>query len=152
MRVRESVCSALPPWIRRSFDIIRAVVLGAGAIGSVAATLRAKSPKIERLVVADRSLEAAKALAAKLPDGRAETVRIDASKVDPMVAAFKGFDVVLNLVLPRFNLRIMEACLKARVHYVDAATDLALAREKPGETVQAPPESVQLEYDASFRR
>lgn len=117
----------------------------------MAATLLAKSPKMERLVVADRSLETAKALAAKLPDGRAEADRIDASKVEPMVEAFKGFDVVLNLVLPRFNLRIMEACLKARVHYVDAATDLALAREKPGETVQAPPEAVQLEYDASFR-
>ena len=101
-------------------------------------------------MVADRSLEAAKVLTAKLPDGRAEADRIDASKVDPMAEAFKGFDVVLNLVLPRFNLRIMEACLKARVHYIDAATDLALATEKAGETVHAPPESVQLAYDASF--
>ncbi len=102
-------------------------------------------------MVADRSLDAAKVLAAKLPDGRAEADRIDASKVDPMAEAFKGFDVVLNLVLPRFNLRIMEACLKARVHYIDAATDLALAKEKAGETVQTPPESVQLAYGASFQ-
>ena len=141
----------LPPGVIWRPDTIRVIVLGAGAIGSVAAAILAKSPKLERLLLADRSLEAAKALAANLPTGRAEADRIDASNVDTMVEAFRGFDVVLNLVLPRFNLRIMEACLKARVHYVDAATDLALAKEKPGEIVEAPPESVQLEYDSRFR-
>ena len=96
-------------------------------------------------------MEAAKALATTLHEGPVEPDRIDASKVDLMADAFHGFDVVLNLVLPRFNLRIMEACLKARVHYVDAATDLAIAKEKAGEVVKAPPESVQLEKDAAFR-
>ncbi|MCI4371838.1 MAG: saccharopine dehydrogenase NADP-binding domain-containing protein [Thermoplasmata archaeon] len=127
------------------------MVLGAGAIGSVAGTLLAKSPKVDRLVIADRSLEAAKALASKLPDGRAEPDRVDASKVDAMADAFKGIDLVLNLVLPRFNLKIMDACLKAGAHYLDAATDLALAKEKPGEEVSAPPESLQLAYDSAFR-
>jgi len=45
----------------------------------------------------------------------------------------------------------MDACLKAGVHYIDAATDLALGKEKPGEPVVQPPESIQLEYDAAFR-
>lgn len=106
---------------------------------------------MERLVVVDRSLEIAKALTTSLPDGRAEPDRIDASKVDAMVEAFKGIDVVLNLVLPRFNLRIMDACLKAGTHYIDAATDLAISKEKPREKAAAPPESVQLEYDGAFR-
>ncbi|HYM39245.1 MAG TPA: saccharopine dehydrogenase NADP-binding domain-containing protein [Thermoplasmata archaeon] len=127
------------------------MVLGAGAIGSVTATLLAKSPKVERLIIADRSLEAAKALAARLPASVAIADRIDASKVDTMAEAFKGNDMVLNLVLPRFNLKIMDACLKAGVHYMDAATDLALAKEKPGEIVPAPPEALQLAYDDAFR-
>jgi saccharopine dehydrogenase (NAD+, L-lysine-forming) len=126
-------------------------VLGAGAIGSVVATLLAKSSKVDRLVVADRSLEVAKSLVSTLPDGRAEPDRVDASKVDAMMEAFKGIDLVVNLVLPRFNLKIMDACLKAGANYVDAATDLALAKERPGEPVKAPPESVQLAYDSSFR-
>jgi saccharopine dehydrogenase (NAD+, L-lysine forming) len=106
---------------------------------------------VERLVVADRSLEAAKTLVDKFPPGRAEADRIDASKVESMVDAFKGIDVVLNLVLPRFNLKIMDACVKAGAHYLDAATDLALAKEKPGEAVTTPPESLQLEWDSAFR-
>lgn len=131
---------------------MKVVVLGAGAIGSVSATLLSKSAAVERLVIADRSLEAAKSLAEKLDRGRVEAVRVDASKVDSMVEAFKGFDLVLNLVLPRFNLKIMDACLKAGVHYMDAATDLALAKEKPGEIVKAPPEALQLAYDAAFQK
>ncbi len=131
---------------------MKVVVLGAGAIGSVSATLLSKSPAVERLVIADRSLEAAKTLAEKLDRGKVAADRVDASKVDAMVEAFKGFDVVLNLVLPRFNLRIMDACLKAGVHYVDAATDLALAKEKPGDLVKSPPESLQLAYDDAFQQ
>lgn len=127
-------------------------MLGAGAIGSVAGTLLAKSRIVERLVIGDRSLEAAKTLAAKLGPDRAEADRIDASKIDSMAEAFKGFDLVINLVLPRFNLKIMDACIKAGAHYMDAATDLALAKEKPGDIVKAPPESLQLEYDEAFRK
>ncbi len=130
---------------------MKAVVLGAGAIGSVVATLLAKQPDVERLVIADRSLEAARALAEKLDRGRAEPDRVDAGKVESMVGAFKGFDVVVNVVLPRFNLKIMDACLEARVNYMDAATDLALAKEKPGEVVKEPPEALQLAYDEKFR-
>ncbi len=131
---------------------MKVMVLGAGAIGSVSATLLSKSPVVERLVIADRILEAAKGLAEKLDQGKVAADRVDASKVDSMVEAFKGFDLVLNLVLPRFNLKIMDACLKAGVHYMDAATDLALAKEKPGELVKAPPEALQLAYDDAFRK
>lgn len=45
----------------------------------------------------------------------------------------------------------MEACLRAHLHYMDAATDLALATEKPGDPVAAPPEDHQLAYDGAFR-
>ena len=130
---------------------MKVVLLGAGAIGSVVGTLLAKRKEIERLVIADRNLEAAKALAANMDRGRVEAVRIDASQVDGMAVAFKGLDLVINVVLPRFNLKIMDACLKARVHYMDAATDLALAKEKPGDPVKAPPESLQLAYEARFK-
>ncbi len=44
------------------------------------------------MVIADRSLEASRTLAAALPDGRAESDRIDASKVESMVDAFKDDD------------------------------------------------------------
>src|SRR3972149_2648177 len=111
---------------------MKAVLLGAGAIGSVIASLLGRREEVEHVLVADRSLDAAKALATTHDGGRLEAARIDASDVDGMAKAFRGYDLVLNVVLPRFNLKIMDACLKAGVHYMDAATDLALARGKPG--------------------
>ncbi len=76
---------------------------------------------------------------------------MDAKDVEGLAEAIKGYDLVINLVLPRFNLKIMEACLHAKVHYMDAATDLALAKERPGEVVKSPPEVYQLAYDGKFR-
>ena len=102
-------------------------------------------------MIGDRSIAAARALADKLKSANAEPMKIDASKVNDMADAFKGVDLVMNLVLPRFNLQIMEACLAAHVHYMDAATDLALAKERPGEIVKSPPEGYQLAYDGKFR-
>ena len=102
-------------------------------------------------MIGDRSIAAARALADKLKSVNAEPMKIDASKVNDMADAFKGVDLVMNLVLPRFNLQIMEACLAAHVHYMDAATDLALAKERPGEIVKSPPEVYQLAYDGKFR-
>ena len=130
---------------------MKVVVLGAGAIGSVAGTLLAHRPEVERLVIADRSLEAARKLARHLDSGRIEALKLDANQVDSMAEAFRGVDLVINLVLPRFNLSIMEACLRAGANYMDAATDLALAREKPGDVVEAPPETHQLAFDGRFK-
>jgi len=130
---------------------MKAVLLGAGAIGSVIASLLGRREEVEHVLVADRSLDAAKALATTHDGGRLEAARIDASDVDGMAKAFRGYDLVLNVVLPRFNLKIMDACLKAGVHYMDAATDLALAREKPGDAVKETPYAQQLRYDDGFR-
>ncbi len=80
-----------------------------------------------------------------------EAAKVDARDVDGLGAAIKGYDLVINLVLPRFNLKVMEACLAAKVHYMDAATDLALGRERPREIVKSPPEVYQLAYDEKFR-
>ncbi len=131
---------------------MRVFVLGAGAVGSVVGSVLAKRKEVEGLVVADRSAPAARALAEKLGRERAEAVTVDAADVRAMADAFKGSDIVINVVLPRFNFKIMDACLKARTSYIDAATDLALGKEKPGEIVKAPPESLQLAYDERFRK
>ncbi|MEK6987164.1 MAG: saccharopine dehydrogenase C-terminal domain-containing protein [Candidatus Thermoplasmatota archaeon] len=130
---------------------MKVIILGSGTIGSVIASLLSGRNETERLLVADRNLEAARNLAQKLPRGSAEAAKVDAGRVDEMARIFKDFDLVVNVVLPRFNLKIMEACLQAGVHYTDAATDLALAREKPGEPVNAPPEKLQLDLDPAFR-
>jgi len=130
---------------------MKVIVLGAGAIGSVTATLLAKSKEIDEVVVAARRGEQARALVKKIGKKHVTAKELDADKVPDMVRAFKGTDMVVNLVLPRFNLKIMDACVKAGVHYMDTATDLVLAKEKKGEVVKRTPEQIQLDRDEAWK-
>lgn len=131
---------------------MKTMVLGIGAIGQVTATLLAGSREVDKLVLASRRTERAKKLARKLGKKNILVKKVNADNVNEMVRAFKGLDLVINLALPRFNLKIMKACLKAKVNYMDTATDLALAKEKPGDSVKAPPECIQLEMDSQFKK
>src|SRR3990170_193689 len=130
---------------------MKVMVMGAGAIGSVTATVLARSKVVDEIVVAARRGEQARALAKKIGKKHVTAKELDADRVPDMVKAFKGFDMVVNLVLPRFNMKIMEACLKAGVHYTDTATDLALAKEKAGDVVKRTPEQIQLDLDDDWK-
>jgi len=129
---------------------MKVMVLGAGAIGSVTATLLAKSKEVDELVVASRRGGQARALVKKIGRKHVRAKELDAGKVADMVKAFKGVDMVVNLVLPRFNLKIMDACVKAGVHYMDTATDLVLATEKKGDEVKRTPEQIQLDRNEKW--
>ncbi len=90
---------------------------GAGAIGSAAAGLLARSPEVERLVIADLDVPRAEALAAGL--GRSVDVQpIDAGDGAALVGALSGFDVVANALPGSFSMPVLHACLGARVSAV----------------------------------
>ena len=51
------------------------------------------------------------------------TEQVDADKLDELVALFNKHkpQIAMHLALPYQNLTIMEACLRAKVHYLDTA-------------------------------
>lgn len=130
---------------------MKVMVLGAGAIGSLTATLLAKSKHVDELVVASRRLGPARNLVKRIGKKHVRAKQLDCDKVSDMTKAFKGFDMVVNLVLPRFNLKIMDACVKAGVHYMDTATDLVLTRDKKGDKIERTPEQIQLDRDEQWK-
>src|SRR3989339_898205 len=97
--------------VRGECEIMKAMMLGVGAVGSVTAEILANSQEFDQVILADLNLERAKR----------KVKKIDASDVDGMAKAFKGVDIVLNGVIPRFNLKIMDACLQAKANYADMA-------------------------------
>ena len=118
---------------------MKVMVLGAGAIGSLTATLLARSEQVDELVVASRRLPPARGLVKKIGKKHVKAKQLDCDKVGDMTKAFKGFDMVVNLVLPRFNLKIMDACVRSGVHYLDTATDLVLTKDKKGDVIKRTP-------------
>jgi len=102
------------------------VLGGAGGIGGVAVRALATFGDVERIVVADQALEAARALADRLGDRRLAAVAVDATSPSSLAEVVRGADVVLNCVGPfyRFGPPILEAVIAAGVDYVDVCDDL----------------------------
>ena len=77
---------------------MKVMVLGAGAIGSLTSTLLARSEQVDELVVASRRLPPARDLVKKIGRKHVKAKQLDCDRVGDMTKAFKGFDMVVNLV------------------------------------------------------
>ena len=120
---------------------MQVLVVGAGGVGQAFAAIARTRPAFERVVLADVSLERATAAAERLrePD-RFAAERVDASSREQVVELLARVkpDALLNATDPRFNQPIFDACLEARVTYLDMAMTLShpdpeLPYERPGE-------------------
>lgn len=109
----------------------KVVVLGGcGGIGTVAVEALAALDAFSEIVVADRRLEPAAALAARLGRPGVSAREVDAADPASLAAALAGARVVLNCVGPfyRFGPPILRAAIEAGVDYVDVCDDLAPTR------------------------
>lgn len=131
---------------------MKAIVLGTGAVGSVTAEILGRSVEFDKVVLADVNLERAKRAEKKIASDKVSVEKIDASDVDGMAKAFKGTDIVLNAVIPRFNMNIMRACLTAKANYSDMAWDVAADTTKPGQIIKATPAMTYIGLDDEFKK
>ncbi|AUW95244.1 MAG: hypothetical protein C7B44_12340 [Sulfobacillus thermosulfidooxidans] len=100
------------------------LVLGVGGVGEVVAKGLTRLPAVEAIIVADLSLSRAEMVAAKLHDSRVRALSVDARDVEAVYRAIPDdCAIVIHAGIPRFNLTVMEACLRAGVHYMDMAAD-----------------------------
>jgi len=119
---------------------MRIVVLGgAGIIGRAIGRDLASDRAVTELVLADLDVEAAQKAAASFGRPGVTAVRIDVTDHAALVRLLEGAGAVVNSVQYYFNLPIMEACLDARVPYVDLGGLFHTTRK-------------QLELDDKFQR
>lgn len=102
---------------------MKALIVGVGAVGSVIAKHLARSDEVEELIVADKSLDRARRVAAETGRRKVYPKRINAANIKQVAKLAKNVDVLINATLPRFNLQLMKACLEAGTHYIDLASD-----------------------------
>ena len=106
---------------------MRALILGAGGVGSAAALIAARRPFLEHVVVADYDRSRAKRAAAATGDDRFVAARLDASDqaaIEALIAEHR-IDAVLGATDPRFTMPIFRAALAARICYLDMAASLS---------------------------
>jgi saccharopine dehydrogenase (NAD+, L-lysine forming) len=110
---------------------VRLLVVGTGGVGSAFAAIARRRSFFESCALADYDAERSAAVVAGLDDGRFSAHRVDASSRDDVARLVREThaDAVLNAVDPVFDLPIFEACLEARVTYLDLA--MSLSRPHP---------------------
>ncbi len=108
---------------------MKALVIGAGGVGSAIANIASRRTFITEMVVADRDLARAEAAVNRLRDNRFTAAAINAGSIEDLCALIKltNPDVVINAVDPRFVMPIFEACEIEGVNYVDMAMSLSKA-------------------------
>ncbi len=101
---------------------MKLLIVGAGMQGQVLTWNLAQCDAVTEIVVADYDVARAGFVAEQVGAGKTTALEIDASDTDAVVAAAKGATLVVNAVIPEYNMSIMRACLTAGAHYLDMAS------------------------------
>ena len=102
----------------------KALIIGAGGVGTVVAHKCAQHPEVfEEIVIASRTIAKCDALAKRIGAKNISTDCVDADSVEQLVELFNRHrpDICINVALPYQDLTIMEACLQTGVNYLDTA-------------------------------
>lgn len=103
----------------------KVLIVGAGAQGTVISWVLSRADDVAEVFLGDIDLKRMEEIVETNKSSKLKIDKLDASNIDDMVELMrdKGFDLVVNATLPRFNDQIMEACYAAETNYLDMATD-----------------------------
>jgi saccharopine dehydrogenase (NAD+, L-lysine-forming) len=101
---------------------MKVLIVGAGMQGQVLTWNLGRNPAVTEIVVTDYDEARAKFVAGQVGNGKATGAFIDASDVDAVAKAGDGAKLIVNAVIPEFNMAIMRACLKSGAAYLDMAS------------------------------
>ena len=99
---------------------MKIVVLGgAGKMGCIAVQALAKDSPVKQVVIADLNMQNAKIVADYIGSPKIGIQKVDISDPQSLADVFEGADTCLNATVYYTNLKVMEACLTAKVNYTD---------------------------------
>jgi len=95
------------------------VLGGAGAMGRIAVRTLIEYPDIDQVTIADYNEERAHEVAGSLQSSKIQVKQIDVNNEERLRTLLRGADVALNAVEYIFNLPVLKACIREKVHYAD---------------------------------
>jgi len=106
---------------------VKALVIGAGGVGSAIANIASRRTSITQMTVADYDLKRAEAAVARTKDDRFKAAKVDAADVEALRELIRNTkpDIVVNAIDPRFVMPIFRACEVEEVNYMDMAMSLS---------------------------
>jgi saccharopine dehydrogenase-like NADP-dependent oxidoreductase len=100
---------------KRSFVVLG----GVGAIGRVAVRDLFESHSRNHILIADYNEAGARAYARSFRGHRVSAAFADAGEARQLAKIFRGHAVIINCTQHDFNLKVMQAALAAKIHYID---------------------------------
>lgn len=100
---------------------MKALIMGCGNMGSVAAEDVATNMSSVEVVVADKDAERAKKTAEKIDSRNVSWVSFDMAKRDELVATLKDFDVTLGFLPGNLGFSLIKTCIDAKRDLVDVS-------------------------------
>jgi len=97
------------------------LIVGAGAQGGPCTSILAGEDSIEEIRLGDINLDIARKVADKVNSAKIQPIKLDASKIEDVIKAADGVDVIFNLTLLKYNDIIIEAALAYYADYLDTA-------------------------------
>jgi saccharopine dehydrogenase-like NADP-dependent oxidoreductase len=88
-------------------------------MGCIAVQALANDDRVDFVVIADINAEQAETVASYIDSPKVKIVKVDIKDEEAFIKALEGADCCLNATTYYTNLLVMEACLKAGVHYTD---------------------------------
>ena len=123
---------------------MKVLQLGVGSVGEVIARTIAREPEISTVVLADIDAERVDEVAGTI-GAKAQRLELDVNDGGGLARALHDVDLVVNALVPCYNLEVMQACLEARTSYLDMAT------AGPRDIVGTADVDEQLALDAEFK-
>jgi saccharopine dehydrogenase-like NADP-dependent oxidoreductase len=100
---------------------MKALILGCGNIGSIAAEDLAKTMSSLEVVVADKDESRAKNVAKRIGRNNVSWTRADVTNHDKLVTSLRDFDVIMGFLPAKLSYRTAKACIEARRDLVDVS-------------------------------
>lgn len=104
---------------------MKIIIIGAGAQANVLCGVLAQAEDIGEIVLTDIDIRRAREIARINGSGKIKPEQIDAADVSSLAKRFTagGFDLVINATIPMFVRPVMEAAYRARINYLDMASN-----------------------------
>ncbi|MEK4423880.1 saccharopine dehydrogenase family protein [Solibacillus sp. FSL K6-1523] len=109
---------------------MKVVVLGAGLMGKEIARDLVASEQVEKVFLADVSVDPANEFVATLNTNKVEVVQLDADCDDDLRKVISKGQVVINALFYTFNERVVRAAIDVEVHSVDLGGHIGGVTEK----------------------
>jgi saccharopine dehydrogenase-like NADP-dependent oxidoreductase len=101
---------------------MKILIIGCGEQGTTIAKYLIEKPDVDEVKLADIDLKKADSVAKSLKSSKVFPHRVDAGNIEEMLKIAEGVDIIVNAVVPKFDLPIMEAALKSKANYIDMAS------------------------------